>query len=363
VLDVVLVTDLDVYEGVGIYGRMLYEHLSDRLKMQYYYLDYDNSTVVENPTVGSSRPPHSCKSNIFKPLFWWRERKNIPPARLTHIVSENISFLYKGKRKYIVTCHNPIPLIHGDFFERLGRRYLYSGFRQAEKVIILSHFVEGLLVAKYRFHAQQLKVIPQGYDDRVFFPMDQRGCRQKLNLPLDSFIILSVAIESYRKNIAGLVKAFKIISEKLPNAILLRVGDKTEEIAGLIASLGLQEKIIYLPRGLNQSQLCEVYNASDLYACPSFYEGYVLTPLEAMACGIEVLVSNITSLEEVYGDYSIVVDPYNERDIAEKIIKAHKKEVGVNRQKVKEFVSQRSWRHTALQTYREVYQPILKSQV
>jgi glycosyltransferase involved in cell wall biosynthesis len=252
-------------------------------------------------------------------------------------------------------------LIHGNFLERLGRRYLYSGFRKAKKVITLSHFVEGLLVAKFRFHAQQLKVIPQGYDDRVFFPKDKQLCRQKLNLPLNSFIILSVAIESYRKNIFGLVEAFKIVSERIPNALLLRVGDRTEPIAKLMAELNLEDKIIYVSRGLNQSQLCEFYNASDLYACPSFYEGYVLTPLEAMACGTDVLVSNITSLEEVYGDYSIVVDPYDKNDMADKIIEFYNQETKVNRQRVKEFVSQRSWKHTAFQTYEEVYKPLLRS--
>ncbi|MGC9335027.1 MAG: glycosyltransferase, partial [Anaerolineae bacterium] len=57
--------------------------------------------------------------------------------------------------------------------------------------------------------------------------------------------------------------------------------------------------------------LLYLYNAAEMLAHPAFYEGFGLPPLEAMACGLPVIVSNVASLPEVVGDAGLLIDPHD----------------------------------------------------
>ena len=61
------------------------------------------------------------------------------------------------------------------------------------------------------------------------------------------------------------------------------------------------------------------YNASSLLAYPSFYEGFGLPPLEAMACGTPVIASNVTSLPEICSDSVLLIDPHNIKELSNSI--------------------------------------------
>ena len=62
-----------------------------------------------------------------------------------------------------------------------------------------------------------------------------------------------------------------------------------------------------------------IYNAAKLFVYPSFYEGFGLPPVEAMACGTPVVTSNSTSIPEIVGDAAILMDPYDVDDLCEKM--------------------------------------------
>ena len=60
-----------------------------------------------------------------------------------------------------------------------------------------------------------------------------------------------------------------------------------------------------------------VYNAADLFVFPSFYEGFGLPPLEAMACGVPVITSNVASLREIFSGAAVLIDPGNTQELAD----------------------------------------------
>jgi glycosyltransferase involved in cell wall biosynthesis len=80
-----------------------------------------------------------------------------------------------------------------------------------------------------------------------------------------------------------------------------------------------KNKNIIFKQNLDDKSLVYEYNISTLFIFPSFYEGFGLPPLEAMACGTPVVTSSVSSLPEVCGNAVSYCDPYNTKDILKKM--------------------------------------------
>jgi len=84
--------------------------------------------------------------------------------------------------------------------------------------------------------------------------------------------------------------------------------------------LGLQDRVRFLDY-VHADELPSLYAGADIFVFPSLYEGFGLPPLEAMACGTPVMVSNVSSLPEVVGDAALMVDPYDIEGMAKAMYK------------------------------------------
>jgi glycosyltransferase involved in cell wall biosynthesis len=81
-----------------------------------------------------------------------------------------------------------------------------------------------------------------------------------------------------------------------------------DEVDAVLDELQLEPYVRFLG-GVPNEELVYLYNAARFFVLPSFYEGFGLPPLEAMACGTPVIVSNVSSLPEVVGDAGQLVQP------------------------------------------------------
>jgi glycosyltransferase involved in cell wall biosynthesis len=88
--------------------------------------------------------------------------------------------------------------------------------------------------------------------------------------------------------------------------------DDTQE---LISKLKLENKVRFLGR-VTELELITLYSMADVFVFPSFFEGFGVPLVEAMACGAPVITSNTSSLPEVAGDAAILIDPHNTVQIA-----------------------------------------------
>ena len=122
--------------------------------------------------------------------------------------------------------------------------------------------------------------------------------------------ILSVSSLDPRKNFAGLIRAF--LAADLPNTQLLIVGSANKVFAdqGLKSLIGDNKRITFTGY-VSDEELANLYRHAALFAYPSYFEGFGIPPLEAMAAGCPTLVSNTTSMPEVCGEASYYVDPYD----------------------------------------------------
>ena len=181
---------------------------------------------------------------------------------------------------------------------------------------------------------------------------------------IDGNYILFVGKLEARKNLAGLIEAFRLFKKesKLEHKMVLvgSLGWKAEEILEKLDEYGLQEDVVRLGYVCDED-LPFLMNGADVFLYPSLYEGFGIPALEAMACGTPVVASNTTSLPEVVGDTGLLVDPTSPGEIAEALTRilvdsALRKTLIV---KGIERAASFTWRHAAEQTLR-LYQEMLK---
>jgi len=111
---------------------------------------------------------------------------------------------------------------------------------------------------------------------------------------------MTVTSPAARKNMPCLMRAMHQLAADFPGLKLLVVGGLDAEALHLIGELGLGDRIIRY-RNISDDQIAALYAAADLYVFPSWYEGFGLPVVEAMACGCPVIVSDDPALVEVAG--------------------------------------------------------------
>ena len=206
---------------------------------------------------------------------------------------------------------------------------------------------------KVRCLEDKIVVIPEGVEER-YCPQSidiQEIIKKRYHINEDFIFTLSTL--EPRKNQARLIKAFKLVKETFPNLQLIIAGrtgwgEIPEPVSGVL-----------MPGYVPDADLPGLYSGCLAFVLPSIYEGFGLPPLQAMACGAAVAVSNISSLPEVVGEAGVLFDPESVESIAAGIIEAIK-----NRGKLKEKslaqAAKFTWEKTAKETYR-VYQQVLDS--
>ncbi|HEY5949286.1 MAG TPA: glycosyltransferase family 1 protein [Kofleriaceae bacterium] len=156
-------------------------------------------------------------------------------------------------------------------------------------------------------------VVVLGAVDEQFAPVpvtdEARAQLADKGIPRD--YILYVAASRTYKNVDGLVRAFKQLKDRGHRHALVVTGlaDRaTPELLGLVEQLGLSRDVIF-SGFLDDRMLPLLYSAAAAFVYPSFYEGFGLPVLEAMACGTPVAASNRTSIPEAVGDAGLLFDP------------------------------------------------------
>jgi len=205
------------------------------------------------------------------------------------------------------------------FFYKNFLKYIYKS-----KIIITpSEYIKKEFLNKLTFPEERVVVIHHGIDVNLY--NQNRIDYKDTNLlhdieKLGNYILFVGAIQP-RKNIKGLIDAYTILPQsfqkELPLLIVGHEGWVTKNVSEMVET---NENIHVLNSVSDNKELAALYRKALLFVFPSFYEGFGFPPLEAMACGCPVVVSNTSSLPEVCGDAACYVDPYNTESIAEGIM-------------------------------------------
>mgnify|MGYP001557917619 CR=1 FL=1 len=226
----------------------------------------------------------------------------------------------------------------------------------SKKIIAISESTKRDILKQYPLARDKVVITYLGYDREHFnarVSISQVKDSNKYSIGLPYILFLSTLKPS--KNIENLLVAWKLISNRFPRTLLVISGKKGwlyEAIFRKLKSLGIEKRVVFTDFVPEEDKPALISGAK-LFVLPSYWEGFGLDVLNAMACGVPVVVSDRGSLPEVAGNAGIVVDPKDPQSIARGIAKVLSMPGAEYNNLVKKGfsqVSRFSWEDTARKT-------------
>jgi len=348
--------------GIGTYSHQLIKFLNK--------IDSINNYILYLPK--------TCNSNIsFKNNFrikhieykknnnFWRDVDNPinifnDSIDIFHVPQNGIG-LPNGKNcPFVITLHDIIP---AKLPETVSDTYLEIFYNKIKKIISLcdgiitvSNYSKEDILKEFNFPPEKIFVTYLA-SEKIYKPLNVTLSKKmvKKYYGISDDYILYIGGFSPRKNIIGLIEAFNLLKHKYrPQIKLIIAGNKGKSYRiykDRVEKLHLENDVIFTGF-IPMEHIPYIYNASELFVYPSFYEGFGLPPLEAMACGIPVIASNATSIPEILRDSALYINPYDIDDIYKKIYITLVDKKLRNELIKKGFkrVSELSWEKTAIDT-------------
>ncbi len=227
----------------------------------------------------------------------------------------------------------------------------------SKRIIAISNSTKKDIVRHYPFSKNKIYVTHLANDlDRFNTDVsssDVRRIKKRYSIVDDYILYLGTLKPS--KNIEGLIEAFSRIQSIYPSTSLVIAGKKGwmyETILEKVKNLGLEKRVVFTDYISDEDKIV-LRKGAKLFVQPSFWEGFGIDTLSAMAMGVPVVASNVGSLPEVVGDAGILIDPSNIDSISEgisKVLSMSKSDYNSMVNKGLSQASKFSWEKTARET-------------
>jgi len=267
----------------------------------------------------------------------------------------------------VVTLHDLIFFLYPQYHSLpkllFFRRMIRWASRAADHVITDSDATRADAIRLLRLPPERMTTVPLAADER-FRPIDRGEALAAISRrhSIEGPFLLTVCTLEPRKNLVGAIRALRIVRQRGRDVRLVIAGARGWRVAPVfeeVSRQGLEGQVRFLGH-VPDDDLALLYSACEVFLYPSMYEGFGLPPLEAMACGSAVVVSDRSSMPEVVGDAGLLCDPANPEDIAAKalVVLEDAESATTYRERALARSSQFSWGKTARLTH-EIYQRVL----
>ena len=351
---------LNIDDIVLNYFKMLDE--GNREKAINHFLEYDK--VMVN------------KCNWFHNVLYYKLNRYIaiPYSLFFHDKVEITQFFnyvlppgVKGKTALYVydMAYKVYPETIGVKTLRMLNENLADSCKRADHIITISEFSKREIIKYLGIERDKISVIPCAVDHQIYNDIldteSLSNIKKKYNIDGNYFLYLGTL--EPRKNIERLIDAFAILQKNIENSPVLVIAGKNgwnyENIYRKVQEYNLNNKIIFTGY-IESEEAVILLKGAFTFIFPSIYEGFGMPPLEAMACGIPVIASNVTSLPEVVQDAGYLVNPFIPEEICDAMYRVlnnqeertQLKEKGLKR--AKEF----TW-NSSVKLLQEVYKRML----
>jgi len=361
------------FTGIGRYVYELTKNLAHIDKKNTYVLffndpEYDNyappSKNIKKIKVNAAH--YSLKEQTRFNRILKKEKLD-----LMHFTHFNAPIFYNAPS--IVTIHDlTLSLYPGkkktSFLHRMVYNIVINSIAQKARTIIApSNNTKSDIIEILKVPEDKIKVLYEGVNSSFRQIHDETyPLALKEKYSISPPYLLYTGVWRTHKNLINLIKAFHILKTeyKYPGNLVI-TGRKdpaySKPIINQTHSLNLDSNIIFTGM-VDELDLISIYNGAQVYVFPSLYEGFGLSPLEAMQCGTPVVASNASCIPEICGKESaIYFDPLNPKDMADKIFQVissdslQQKLIKNGLERIKIF----SWKKMAQKTL-DVYKKSLK---
>lgn len=329
-------------------------------------LDPDSAAGTPIRAVGRARMAYRLWSATGLSLLDWQLR-----ADLSHGTTFTPLPTNRGRR--VITVLDLVSLRFPQWMpdsSGFARRELQRHAASADVVITISEFVKGEVVEYLGIPEDRVVATPLGVRQSLLVNGATAAHAAQAHATRERYAggrpyVLYVGTLDPRKNVPALIRAYDRMRRSHPHlehrlVLAGRFGWGTDEVRQAWQAAGFRNDILltdYVP----ESDLPLLYAAADLFVFPSWYEGFGLPPLEAMAAGCPVVAGSGGSLPEVVGDAAVIIDPMRAEDeLAEHMPRLLEDDAERARMRVagRQRVQHFSWDETARRTanaYRQAW--------
>jgi len=259
-------------------------------------------------------------------------KKKVKGDNKKHITTQELAYIQNSleMEKTIITCHDLIPWVYDKDRSKFWKNNI-NGLKKADALITVSEFSKNEIIKHLDFPPENIHIVKDAVDHSTYYQNPNKKILSKRHIPLDKKVVLYVGSEMPRMNVHILIKAFKLLKERISDIILIKIGDTQNygargNLLKIINVLDLKEDVKFMGY-VPEEDMPKWYNAADVLVYPCDYAGFGLPPLEAMACGTPVITSNTSSLPEVVGDAGIMINPTDSILMADKMYELLKDEI------------------------------------
>lgn len=352
--------------GIGRYSyelaKELYKTNNTELKLVIRIQDLERfSFVKKSDLIIVENINNSRDRNIYEQFRLPKIIREKYPNAIIHYPDTMAPLL--SKNPVVITVHDlAFKSVKGAFTwkSKLWKNFITDlSIKKADKIIAITNFTKTEIEKHYpKINKDKIQVVYNGFNNFSNEEIDEDQIREEIK-ELNKPYILTVSTISPRKNIDGLIRAFDMKKNHIKENLVIAGGNgwMFEEVYNLVESLNLQDRIKFTGK-VNDEELKYLYKNAKIFTYVSFYEGFGLPPLEAMSYGIPCIVSNKSSLPEVVGESSVMIDPNDIEKLAEEMLKLLNSEN--NTYNFKDNLSRFSWNNCAKEVF-NLYKQFKKS--
>lgn len=230
----------------------------------------------------------------------------------------------KGKTALYVydMAYKVYPETIGEKTLRMLNENLAESCRRADRIITISEFSKQEIIKYLGIPSEKIAVVPCAVDHSVYnniIDLDLLTViKNKFNIDQDYFLYLGTL--EPRKNIERLIDAYAALHKRdtlIPKLVIAgKNGWNYDNVYKKVNNYKINENVIFTGY-IKAEEAVTLLKGALAFVFPSIYEGFGMPPLEAMACGVPIITSNVSSLPEVVQDAGYLIDPFSAEDLSE----------------------------------------------